>query len=162
MRRQNSSSDRYMFRFEFRNDCVTQPWSLLQKHAHSSKMCKKSQAPKRIQRFGQNFCDAMIGRDEVAEAIRENEQQHAHQQYLRTEVDLARSLVDTVDRFVDAVNVNSDNGTVIGHDVPRKSTWSSSLGSEDEEKEPLQSDEEDDDFSASEPSDSESDDNDEH
>jgi len=134
-----------MFRFEFRNDCVTQPLSLLQKHARSSKTCKNAQAPKRMQRFGQKFCDAMVGRDEIAGAIRENEQQHAHLQYLKTEEDLARSLIDTVDQFVGAVNANfnvvNTSRTMIAN-TPRRSTWSSFSSGEDEEKEPLQSDEE--------------------
>jgi len=139
-----------MFRFEFRNDCVTQPLSLLQKHARSSKTCKKAQAPKRMQRFGQKFCDAMVGRDEIAEAIRENEQHHAHLQYLKTEEDLARSLIDTVDQFVGAVNANFNvykSRTTIAN-TPRRSMWSSFFSSEDEEKEPLQSDEEGDNSSS--------------
>eukprot|EP00814_Leptocylindrus_danicus_P006015 CAMPEP_0116044990 /NCGR_PEP_ID=MMETSP0321-20121206/27331_1 /TAXON_ID=163516 /ORGANISM="Leptocylindrus danicus var. danicus, Strain B650" /LENGTH=89 /DNA_ID=CAMNT_0003526197 /DNA_START=384 /DNA_END=653 /DNA_ORIENTATION=+ len=87
----------------------------------------------------------MVGRDEIAEAIRENEQHHAHLQYLKTEEDLARSLIDTVDQFVGAVNANFNvykSRTTIAN-TPRSDNSSSAnvSAAEDEESSDSESDE---------------------
>lgn len=127
---------RYIFRFEFRNDTVRQPAARMYQLAHCSKAAKNAQRMNWTMRNQFGIAPKANRQDDIDETIRtqEKKSQEILNAYIGTIEDLAREGLVAAESFVDLVNsAVSEEGNSLGRPRRHGTSWGAGYADVDAE-----------------------------